>query len=84
MLKLPCDLSKFSKLGARRDRRSKIFIVTGSLFVFATFTHSLDFAKKMREQRIADLTNDVTSLARDDKSRQQMLKVFGLEDSKPK
>lgn len=82
MLKLPCDMSKWSKIGARNRRSSNIFIITGLLFAISTFTHSLDFAKKMREERIEELTNEITSLAKDDKTRVQMLKVFGLSDSK--
>ena len=81
MIKLPVNLARWKKIGAGRDRRTKIFLFTGSLFIFGTFTHSLDFAKRMRDQRIEELKNDVTSLARDEKSRQQMLKVFGLGDA---
>lgn len=82
MLKLPCDMSKWQKIGARSRRSSNIFIVTGLLFAMTTFVHSLDFAKRMREQRIEELTNEITTLAKDDKSREQMLKIFGLEENK--
>jgi hypothetical protein len=81
MIKLPVNLARWNKMGERRNLRTKIFLVTGLFFIFATFTHSLDFAKKMRDQRIEELKNEVTSLARDEKSREQMLKVFGLSES---
>jgi hypothetical protein len=80
MIKIPANAAKWKNLGYKQERYKKMFLVMGTIFLGVTLDHCLDFAKKMREQKIEELKAEVASVAYSEKEKEEMLKVFGLSD----
>lgn len=80
MIRLPVNVSQWSKIGIKKERYKKMFYSLSLVFIFVTLDHCRDFAKKMREQKIDELRTEVSQVAYDEKSKEEMLRVFGLSN----
>jgi hypothetical protein len=81
MVKLPIQANRWATIGKKKDKIGKLHMVLSFFFIVVTYNHCKELAKKVTDQKIEDLRAEVSSIATDENSKQEMLKVFGLDKS---
>lgn len=79
MPKVPFEPSKLKTLGKSRYRYVMAQLFIGVSFSAVTFNHCKDFAKKLREQRVSELKEQIAAVNPDKEAQKRLLKVYGLE-----
>lgn len=80
MVKLPVNIDKWLKVRDRGTKSKVVYLLLGISFAVVTGVHSLDFSRKIREEKIKEIRSEIAGIAKDERSKDEMLRIFGISN----